>query len=131
MNREPARASNAVGRITLNAILRPAAGGMGRAPRGRTIARLTRPAPWVLAMLTALTALLPSAVSALEVGDNGMPTYSQPIAMPPGVAGLAPQLGLMFSSGGNGAPGQAGRSRACRRSVAARAPRRSTASWCR
>lgn len=105
MNREPARASNAVGRITLNAILRPAAGGMGRAPRGRTIARLTRPAPWVLAMLTALTALLPSAVSALEVGDNGMPTYSQPIAMPPGVAGLAPQLGLMFSSGGNGAPG--------------------------
>ncbi|ANH67614.1 hypothetical protein ABE85_08620 [Mitsuaria sp. 7] len=56
-------------------------------------------------MLAALTVLLPGAANALEVNDNGMPTYSQPIAVPPGVAGLAPQLGLMFSSGGNGAPG--------------------------
>lgn len=48
---------------------------------------------------------MPRAASALEVNDNGMPTHSQPIAVPPGVAGLAPQLGLMFSSGGGGAAG--------------------------
>jgi hypothetical protein len=52
----------------------------------------------------ALTSLHPAdAVAQLEVGANGSAAYRQPIAVPPGVAGLAPQLALQYSeSTGNG-----------------------------
>lgn len=45
-----------------------------------------------------------SAWSQVSVGGNGQPSYSQPIAIPPGVSGMAPQLALLYSGGGVNGP---------------------------
>lgn len=40
----------------------------------------------------------------VTVGEGGTPTYSQAIAVPPSVAGMAPNIGLLYSSGGVNGP---------------------------
>lgn len=50
---------------------------------------------------------LPAAVVAqVSVGDSGTPSYSLPIQVPPGIAGMSPNLGLLFS--GNSVNGPVG-----------------------
>ncbi len=91
------------------AIHRPVADGFCRALRVRPLIVALRrgvvPAASMTAGATALALMLPGTVAAIEVGDNGMPTYSHPIPVPPGVAGHTPQLGLMFNSGAQGVAG--------------------------
>jgi hypothetical protein len=55
---------------------------------------------------TARTGRAAGPVSASEGGtpEGGIPTYSQPIAVPPGVAGMAPNLDLYCSGGGSNGP---------------------------
>lgn len=40
----------------------------------------------------------------LSVGESGQASYSQAISVPAGIAGMAPQLGLLYSSGGVNGP---------------------------
>jgi len=44
------------------------------------------------------------AVAQVSVSDGGTPSYSQAIAVPPGVAGMAPKLSLFYSGGGVNGP---------------------------
>lgn len=47
------------------------------------------------------------ALAQVVVSDGGSPTYSQAIAVPPGVAGMSPKLGLFYAGAGvNGPLGQ-------------------------
>ena len=53
----------------------------------------------------AATGVLPTTavghtVGSFAVGDNGAATYSIPIVVPPGVAGMQPQLSINYASGG-------------------------------
>lgn len=41
----------------------------------------------------------------ISVTDSGTPTYSYPIVTPPGIAGMAPNVGLLYSGGLNGPVG--------------------------
>jgi hypothetical protein len=55
----------------------------------------------------ALLAALFAAVSAhaqVTVSANGNPTYSQSIAVPPGVAGMSPKIELFYAGGGSNGP---------------------------
>lgn len=58
---------------------------------------------WLLAMLGLLPALTQAQVG---VGDSGTPSYSMAIQVPPGIAGMSPHLGLVFS--GNNVNGPVG-----------------------
>lgn len=40
----------------------------------------------------------------VSVSDGGTPSYSLPISVPPGVAGMAPNIGLLYSGGGVNGP---------------------------
>lgn len=53
----------------------------------------------VLALVAALSAISPVQAQ-LTVTNAGMPSYRQAVEVPPGVAGMAPQLGLSYSGGG-------------------------------
>jgi FG-GAP-like repeat/Salmonella virulence plasmid 65kDa B protein len=46
----------------------------------------------------------PSVLAQLSVSDSGSPTYSHPIAVPPGVAGMSPKIGLFYAGGGVNGP---------------------------
>jgi hypothetical protein len=46
----------------------------------------------------------PSVQAQLSVSDSGSPTYSHPIAVPPGVAGMSPKIGLFYAGGGVNGP---------------------------
>lgn len=49
------------------------------------------------------SALLPWVSQAqFSVGESGSPSYSMPIAVPPGIAGMAPKLSLVYTGGVNG-----------------------------
>lgn len=58
---------------------------------------------WVAGLIVLLPALLP-AQAQVTVSQNGEAAYSQAIAVPPGVSGMAPQLGLFYSGGGINGP---------------------------
>jgi len=57
---------------------------------------------WGVTLLLALG--LGSAHAQVAVSEGGMPTYSQAIPVPPGVAGMAPKLGLVYAGGGVSGP---------------------------
>jgi hypothetical protein len=45
-----------------------------------------------------------SAAAQLAVSDGGSPTYTHAISVPPGIAGLAPKIGLFYAGGGVNGP---------------------------
>jgi hypothetical protein len=59
-----------------------------------------------LAIGTALAASLgvPPAQAQLSITEGGTPNYSHPIAVPPGIGGLVPKVGLLYSGGGVNGP---------------------------
>jgi hypothetical protein len=60
---------------------------------------------WLVAASIVVVLAAPSPVQAqLVVSESGTPTYSHPIAVPPGVAGMTPSLGLYYSGGGLNGP---------------------------
>ena len=58
---------------------------------------------WVLC----LTGVMANAQS-VAISEGGTPAYSVPIAVPPGIAGMAPNIGLLYSGGGLNGPLGAG-----------------------
>ncbi|WP_158218458.1 FG-GAP-like repeat-containing protein [Roseateles puraquae] len=46
----------------------------------------------------------PGAMAQVAVGDGGTPSYSQAIAVPPGVGGMTPKLSLLYAGGGVNGP---------------------------
>ena len=73
-----------------------------------TTPRARRGAPCRLFTLLASLILLPAAfdsrAQALSVSDGGAPVYSMPIAVPPGIAGMSPNLSLTYSGAGLNGP---------------------------
>lgn len=62
----------------------------------------TRTRSFAGALLLAATTLV-AVAGPLSVSSGGTATYSRPIEVPPGIAGLAPQLGISYAGGsGNG-----------------------------
>jgi hypothetical protein len=57
-------------------------------------------AAWVVAALCAGT--MGQAQAQVSVSADGQPGFSYPIAVPPGIAGMQPNLSLVYSGGGNG-----------------------------
>lgn len=74
-----------------------AAGGQPRRPFPQAVAVWAR-AAWALAALCAGTVCQ----AQLSVSADGQPGFSYPIAVPPGIAGMQPNLSLVYSGGGNG-----------------------------
>ncbi|NKI96970.1 FG-GAP-like repeat-containing protein [Rhizobacter sp. SG703] len=68
----------------------------GRGPLRRLFA--------LLASLILLPAAVDSRAQALSVSDGGAPVYSMPIAVPPGIAGMSPNLSLTYSGAGLNGP---------------------------
>lgn len=60
-----------------------------------------------LAIVAAVSgsSLCPPARAQVVVSDSGLPSYTFPIAVPPGIGGMAPKLALTYTSGGNGSVG--------------------------
>ena len=56
------------------------------------------------AVTAVLAALASSAHAQLGVSDGGTPSYSQAIAVAPGVAGMSPKIGLFYAGGGVNGP---------------------------
>ena len=70
---------------------------------------------WTARSAFAMVAICSTAAYAqLAVSDSGTPTYSQAIAVPPGVAGMSPKIGLFYAGGGVNGP--VGYGRSCRSS---------------
>jgi hypothetical protein len=57
-----------------------------------------------LGVATALLLAAPPVQSQVSISEGGTPTYSIPIAVPPGIAGMAPNIGLLYSGGGVNGP---------------------------
>jgi hypothetical protein len=58
----------------------------------------------IAVVLLALAGLHLPAAAQISVSSDGSPSYSIPIAVPPGVAGMAPNLGLLYSASGVNGP---------------------------
>lgn len=74
-----------------------AAGGQPRRPFPQAVAAWAV-AAWALAALCAGTVCQ----AQVSVSADGQPGFSYPIAVPPGIAGMQPNLSLVYSGGGNG-----------------------------
>ena len=72
----------------------------------RLIPSRVRPASrlFIAASLCALVTFPPTSEAQVSVGDGGTPGYSMPVAVPPGIAGMSPKLGLLYSGGGVNGP---------------------------
>jgi len=57
-----------------------------------------------VATTPALPSVVGHTVGSFDVSDAGAATYSIPIAVPPGVAGIQPQLSINYQSGGGNGP---------------------------
>jgi hypothetical protein len=55
-------------------------------------------------LLLGLSLSVGIAAAQVSVGDSGTPSYSQAIAVPPGVAGMSPKLSLFYAGGGVNGP---------------------------
>lgn len=55
-------------------------------------------------LLLVLSLSVGIAAAQVSVGDSGTPSYSQAIAVPPGVAGMSPKLSLFYAGGGVNGP---------------------------
>ena len=65
----------------------------------------TRHVAWIALATTLLMVMNgSSAYAQLSVSESGAPSYSQAIAVPPGVAGMAPKIGLFYAGGGVNGP---------------------------
>lgn len=73
------------------------------APAARGIKRSIR-CLRTAALSLLVIAALPSARAQISVSDGGTPSYSQAIAVPPGVSGMSPKLGLFYAGGGVNGP---------------------------
>src|SRR5882672_3290857 len=74
------------------------------APSGATLWASTRQV-LATAGCIGIAMSMPGAVQAqLGVSDVGAPNYSQAIAVPPGVAGMSPKIGLFYAGGGVNGP---------------------------
>ena len=72
-------------------------------PRHREVSILMR-TNRLLCMVGTTLICAATAHAQVAVSDGGTPTYSQAIAVPPGVAGMSPKLGLFFAGGGVNGP---------------------------
>ncbi|WP_157406857.1 FG-GAP-like repeat-containing protein [Janthinobacterium sp. CG3] len=59
---------------------------------------------WALSCFLALASFGAQAGDQVSVSDGGMASYSFPIGVPPGIAGMAPNLALFYSGGGVNGP---------------------------
>jgi hypothetical protein len=57
-------------------------------------------------MIVGLTCAMVAVVaqSQISITEGGTPSYSMPISVPPGIAGMAPNVGLLYSGGGVNGP---------------------------
>lgn len=55
-------------------------------------------------VLLAVMAQQASQANQIAVSDGGTPSYSLPISVPPGIAGMAPNISLLYSGGGVNGP---------------------------
>ena len=58
----------------------------------------------LLALCVGMSCLPSAAWAQLAISDGGSPTYSLGISLPPGVAGMSPKIGIMYSGGGVNGP---------------------------
>lgn len=58
----------------------------------------------VFALALAALGWSAGAVAQVGVGSSGLPSYSYPVTVPPGVAGMTPQLSLLYAGGGVNGP---------------------------
>jgi Salmonella virulence plasmid 65kDa B protein/FG-GAP-like repeat len=58
----------------------------------------------IACLLLAPNAAYAQGASGLAVTENGVPTFTIPIAVPPGIAGMEPKLALFYSGGGVNGP---------------------------
>ncbi|MFT7775431.1 FG-GAP-like repeat-containing protein [Roseateles sp.] len=70
----------------------------------RRLARFVRRGLVCSAVLLSGLVAGPGAVAQVAVGDGGTPSYSQAIAVPPGVGGMTPKLSLLYAGGGVNGP---------------------------
>lgn len=59
---------------------------------------------WCALLLVGGLTIAPWAKAQIVVSEGGTPIYSQAIAVPPGVAGMSPRIGLLYSGGGVNGP---------------------------
>jgi Salmonella virulence plasmid 65kDa B protein/Insecticide toxin TcdB middle/N-terminal region len=61
---------------------------------------------WISRLLAGLTlaTAVATAVAQIAVSPSGLPTYSIPVPVPPGIAGVTPQLSLFFAGAGVNGP---------------------------
>ncbi|MBB5370209.1 MULTISPECIES: FG-GAP-like repeat-containing protein [unclassified Janthinobacterium] len=55
-------------------------------------------------VVLALMSQQASSADQVSISDGGTPSYSLPISVPPGIAGMAPNIGLLYSGGGVNGP---------------------------
>jgi Salmonella virulence plasmid 65kDa B protein/FG-GAP-like repeat len=58
----------------------------------------------LLAMAFAVTASALAYSQSVDVSSSGLPGYAYPITVPPGIAGMAPNIGLSYNGGGVNGP---------------------------
>jgi hypothetical protein len=78
----------------------------GQASSRLAVAGPRRPSGASLKWLTVLATVLGATLAQAQVAvsESGTPSYSHPIVVPPGVAGMAPQLSLFYGGGGVNGP---------------------------
>ncbi|WP_457356269.1 FG-GAP-like repeat-containing protein, partial [Roseateles sp. P5_D6] len=68
------------------------------------LARVLRVGLTALCVVSSAVLMPRLAMAQVSVGDGGIPSYSQAIAVPPGIAGMSPKLSLLYAGGGVNGP---------------------------